>query len=222
MQKKFLRAFAILIFFLGILVPIGIENVYGMYTDVFEREMGFISCSNMICKSMSRGSGTVYGKKTVSVEVGQSYGPHGVTRHYADKEVPTSSSWHLGYKCRNCGKSLGDESWVQVPKVYIRNSGSTRPTLTVDESWNDNVRPLCGRPQLDGEIKKIWDHAKMPTDGALRLHEGLERLWKAARELDDEKKKEGIVSGSSTETTPLNSVEYVVERQGPCCCCTIA
>lgn len=120
--------------------------------------------------------------------------------------------------CMNCG-SYDMTTFNKVPKVWFTMKGKQK-VMRIESEWTTDMETLCGKLKLSGDLLRIWERAGL-SGSSIGYVDGMESLWRAARELDGEKRKDAGGSNSSDETMPLRLPEYVVETKTTCCGCAI-
>jgi len=222
MHQKFFT-----ILFLGLIsLILNTVGYAGKYTDAFEYAVSHHPDS-FACQSINVGAHPRYFTYEGSVEVGHSVGPSGTTKHY-EKQPITGYSGNTPdrYVCKYCREDF-PFMHCGIPSVKFTTQENNRIVMTISppKSFFNSLGSICSKPHLHNkDLIIIWEKAKKPCYG---WQTGLELMWKAARELDEEEAKKLIqeaaqVNLSGKTTDNIKKMEYVVEEIKPsssfCCC----
>ncbi|MBX9786835.1 MAG: hypothetical protein K2Y08_05815 [Alphaproteobacteria bacterium] len=235
MQKKFLRIFAILVVFIGVLGPIGKKNAYGGYTADFEEEIQQTDLSYWMCNPrrlppIQRGH-WVDATETRYVTSGISYGPMGTTTHTTTVSVPVSkfvgAHKEERIECWVCGKALSQMKPRNAPKVTFKWEHEIKIlVLNWPSKKGEPHLGICRKLSLSDNMKFLWDKARLNEIEVLDFNTILNGMWNAAK-IEDSKNPTitGSLSACVNETTPLSETSfetgYDVEQKYESCCCTL-
>ena len=230
MQKKFLRTFAILVAFIGVLGPIGITNAYGMYAEAFECEVEQGVINYWVCHKREKipARKAYKGTPSYEYEIGKSHTPMGVVSHtkthYGQPQfefIPETQP-----PCPTCGRKIYDSEKMIAPKVTFKGEGQNKDMVLTWPQKKGQTR-ICGKPPLSTDMQYLWEKARLNKSPETNFSQVLNRLWNAAK-IEDSKSAtiSNDLSDGVDETTPLSDTGFNVvheySQSSGCCWCTIA
>lgn len=219
MYKKFLWAL-----YAGLMLcNLKTTSQAGRYTEAFEYEVQNNSCRKLTCNITNNPTYTYrHYTKGVPVQTGYSVGPLGTTKHYGYRSEPATESYKTDhYKCSRCGHDKGSTcGWLfypSVPKITIKQNGNTRLMTIYGVRYPDFPDlPMCGNPSFEykGKLADIWEKAGLKIskkgEGGYDWKSSLEKLWEAARQLDEDESGEIMNDNMELDDNKTN-IKYVVE-----------
>lgn len=231
MQKKFLRTFAISVFFIGVLGPIGITNAYGGYTEDFEREVEGGGLYYWVCQKREKipARKAYKGTPSYEYEIGKSHTPMGVVSHtkthYGQPQfefIPETQP-----PCPTCGRKLFDYEIMTAPSVTFKWEGPLKLLVLTWPQKKGHTR-ICGKPPLSTQMKYLWEKARLNESSERDFAAVLNRLWNAAK-IEDSKNPTILdnLPDDANETTPLSdtpldqtgfNVAHEYRNSSECCC----
>ncbi len=236
MQKKFLRTFAILVVFIGVLGTIGITNAYGMSAAEFEEEIQRVDLSHFVCspwKTTREVPDTIHSHPARYEEVGKSIGTQGVVTHMTQVQGAyntwTKNPDIVHIKCRNCNRELSTMDKERPPKVSFKWTSKWEISMKMMVlTWPNKNKSasVCAKAMIPGSLETLWFNAGLDEKPETSFTNFLNRLWDAAKEEDSKNlTSTDTLIDCGGETTPLSETSfetgYNVDQKYESCCCIL-